>query len=143
MKAWIEVSTNYRFDKKIIGENGLVAPASTRYINMMKNVKSGDIILHYIIKQGAKKEYRSSIIGISKAKSEMYEETPRILIDLLDTTLLTVPIRLNEINELDNKSESFSKLIRMSFLRYLSEITLADLDNILKIHPENLQCLTE
>jgi len=143
MNAWIEVSTDYRFDKKIDRGIGLIAPASTRYINMMKNVKRGDLVLHYIIKQGAKKYHESSIIGISKAKSVMYENQTRIQVDLIDITLLPTPIRLNELKELKNKSELLKKLVRMSLLRYLSEITAGDSVNLLKIHPENIKFITE
>jgi len=141
MKVWIEVSSDYRFDKKIAGESGLIAPAMNRYINMMNGVKKDDIILHYIIKQRAKKEHESRIIAISMAKSAMYEESLRIAVDLKEIVMLPVTVTLKEIKEMKNKSPDLKKLIRMSLLRYLNEISLADFKNILIIHPENLEVL--
>jgi predicted RNA-binding protein len=141
MKVWIEVSSDYRFDKKIAGESGLIAPATNRYINMMNGVKKNDIILHYIIKQRAKKEHESRIIAISMAKSAMYEESLRIAVDLEEIVTLPIPVTLKEIKEVKNKSANLKKLIRMSFLRYLNEISLTDFQNILMIHRENLESL--
>jgi hypothetical protein len=141
MKVWIEVSSDYRFDKKVAGESGLVAPASNRYINMMNDVKKDDIILHYIIKQRAKKEHESRIIAISKAKSVMQEESLRIAVDLKEIVILPVPVTLKEIKEMKNKSANLKKLIRMSFLRYLTEISVGDLKNILKIYRGNMEFL--
>lgn len=143
MNVWIEVSSDYRFDKKLAGEIGLVAPASSRYINMMKDVKQDDIILHYIIKQRAKKEHESRIIALSMAKSGMYKNSSRIAVDLNELILLPIPITLNEIKSLKKQSSNLKKLIRMSFLRYLQEITLEDFDNLLKIHAENTQFLSK
>ena len=141
MKAWIEVSSEYRLGKKIAGESGLTAPATNRYINMMKHVNPDDIVLHYLIKQGAKKEHESTVIAISRAKSKMYDEPPRITVDLREITMLPVPIRLSEIKGVENKSANLRKLIRMSFLRYLSEMSMGDLLNLLKVHQENMQHL--
>lgn len=142
MKVWIEVSSDYRFDKKIAGESGLIAPATNRYINMMNGVKKDDIILHYIIKQRAKKEHESRIIAISMAKSAMHEESLRIAVDLKEIVMLPVPVTLKEIKEMKNKSPNLKKLIRMSFLRYLSEMSREDLINILITHPENIQLIS-
>jgi len=143
MNVWIEVSSDYRFDKKLAGEIGLVAPASSRYINMMKDVKQDDIILHYIIKQRAKKEHESRIIALSMAKSGMYINTPRIAVDLNELIMLPIPITLKEIKALKKQSTNLKKLIRMSFLRYLQEITLEDFNNLLKIHTENTHFLSK
>lgn len=141
MKVWIEVSSDYRFDKKIAGESGLIAPATNRYINMMNGVKKDDIILHYIIKQRAKKEHESRIIAISIAKSAMHKESLRIAVDLKEIVMLPIPVALKEIKEMKNKSANLKKLIRMSFLRYLNEISLEDFQNILKIHDDNINYL--
>jgi hypothetical protein len=141
MKIWLEVSSDYRFDKKLGGEIGLFAPATNRYKNMMYGIKQDDVILHYIIKQRAKKEHESRIIAISKTSSGIREESPRIVVDLKDISLLPIPVTLNEIKAMKRKSENLKKLIRMSFLRYLSEIDKIDLKNILKIHEENSQSL--
>lgn len=141
MKAWIEVSTDYRLGKKISGEVGLIAPASSRYMNMMKDVNKGDIILHYIIKQGATKSHESRIIAISMVESGILEEPQRIVVHLKELVMLPIPITLNEIKAVNNQSDNLKKLIRMSFLRYLPEITIRDLKNLLKIHMENIQYL--
>jgi len=141
MKAWIEVSSDYRFDKKLSGESGLTAPATNRYINMMDGVTKDDIILHYIIKQGATKEHESRILAVSIAKSVMHEEPPRIVVDLKEIAILPIPVTLKEVKEIKNKSENLKKLIRMSFLRYLTEISKEDLMKILMINSENIQYL--
>jgi len=54
MKFWIEISSEFRLNKKISLEEGLYAPAKIRYINMMEKLGKGDIILHYITSPGAK-----------------------------------------------------------------------------------------
>ena len=138
MKPWIEISSEYRFEKKISGESGLYAPAMTRYINMMKEIRPGDIILHYITVHGAKKEHASSIIGISKAHSRMTARSSRLTVDLEDIHVLPYPINRNDIFEIDEKLLSLKNLIRVNFQRYLSEISVGDLKTILEIHPENI-----
>ena len=138
MKGWMEVSSEYRFKKKMNGEIGLFAPESTRYINMMKDVEPGDIILHYLIKQGASKEHASSIIGISKAKSKMKYMEPRIHIDLEEIYQFPNPIKKNEFLDIKDKSLELNKLIRMSFLKYLTELSESDLFKIVSINEENL-----
>jgi hypothetical protein len=139
MKVWIEVSSDYRFDKKVAGDSGLVAPASSRYINMMEKVQKDDVILHYIIKQRAKKEHESKIIALSMAESGMHSGSSRITVGLKELVILPIPIKLGEIKTMKNKSANLNKLIRMSFLRYLSELSRKDLMNILKMQDENIQ----
>ena len=59
-KYWIEVSSEYRFNPKLEGTNGLYAPATTRYKNMLKNVNPEDIVLHYITSSGTNnRNYKS------------------------------------------------------------------------------------
>ena len=108
---------------------------------MMNGVKKDDIILHYIIKQRAKKEHESRIIAISIAKSAMHKESLRIAVDLKEIVMLPIPVTLKEIKEVKNKSSNLKKLIRMSFLRYLMEISKEDLKKILMINSENVQYL--
>lgn len=48
MKAWLEISSDFRFRRKLANERGLYAPLRKRYRSMMNDIKSGDLILHYI-----------------------------------------------------------------------------------------------
>ncbi len=62
MKAWMEISSEYRFQKKLAGQSGLYAPSMTRYINMLKPIKKRDVILHYITKSDAiNKSHESAV----------------------------------------------------------------------------------
>lgn len=53
MKAWLEISSDFRFRRKLANERGLYAPLRKRYRSMMNDIKSGDLILHYITSSGA------------------------------------------------------------------------------------------
>ena len=138
MNTWIEVSSEYRFNNKISGKRGLYAPSMTRYINMLKEISPGDIILHYITAHGAKKGHASSIIGISKTCSKMTAESSRLTVDLEEIHILPFPIKRNEIFEIEKKLPSLKSLIRVNFQRYVSEISMGDLKAILEIHLENI-----
>ncbi len=70
MNYWIEVSSEYRFKQKLARKQGLYAPSNKRYMNMLKNVKTGDLVFHYIVQIGASKKNGSAIIGISSVSSE-------------------------------------------------------------------------
>ena len=56
MRIWVEVSSgDWAWTKKIQNSNhddkrGLKAPATTRYVNLLKEVREGDIILSYLTK---------------------------------------------------------------------------------------------
>jgi len=140
MNVWIEVSSEYRFTQKLKGESGLVAPASTRYINMLEGVKPGDIVLHYITASGCvKNEYRSSIVGVSRVVSKMSDKGDRVAYSIKDTIELPIPIAKDEIKSLDNKSKTLQQLIRVNFQRYIIEITPEDLLNIMRIHALNFE----
>lgn len=138
MKAWIEISSEIRFQKKIDGISGLYAPAGTRYIHMLEKVNKGDIVLHHITTQGSKKkENRSAIIGISIIESPMILIVTRISVELRKTIQLPKPIKLSDVVKIKNKSDLLVRLLHFNLQAYLGEISVQDVKNILTIHEEN------
>lgn len=144
MRAWIEISSEYRFQNKLSGKSGLYAPLMTRYINMLKQIRKGDIILHYITNSDAiNKSHGSSIIGISSAASSMIENRTRLILDIAHTIELVHPINIKDIKKMGTKSERLQNLISQSFQRYIAEIELVDVRNILKMYPINEQLVKD
>lgn len=144
MRAWIEISSEYRFRKKLSGENGLYAPSMTRYVNMLRRIQRGDVVLHYITKSDAmSKSSESSIVGISLADSYMIENGTRLTLDLSNTAELSIPVNIKELKKMKTKSERLLSLISQSFQRYIAEIELCDVDDIMRIHPENEKLIKE
>jgi hypothetical protein len=142
MSYWIEVSSEYRFKQKIDNILGLNAPATKRYFNLLKDIKNGDIILHYITATGTNsKNYKSSVIGISTALSSMVINESRIIVELSNVERLPMAIFGKDIKLLERKSDFLERLLSMNFQRYLTEIRLEDLFYILKIHSENYNFL--
>ncbi|KPL02067.1 MAG: hypothetical protein AMJ90_06910 [candidate division Zixibacteria bacterium SM23_73_2] len=140
MRYWIEISSEYRFQKKVSNLEGLYAPASTRYKNMLKEVNKDDIVLHYITGYLAiKKEHKSTIIGVSIVKSKMNILDKKLNIDLGTPIIIPIPIHISEIKEITEKSFLLKKFLGFNFQRYLGEILAEDFFQILNIHPENLQ----
>lgn len=140
----MEVSGEYRFQKKLSGESGLYAPLMTRYINMLKQIKKGDIILHYITNSDAiHKSHRSAIIGISLADSSMNEDGTRLTLDLSNTVEFIYPVNIKDLKVMETKSERLQRLISQSFQRYIAEIELVDVKNILRIYPKNEKIIKE
>ena len=139
MKVWMEVSSEYRFEQKAAEEEGLYGPATTRHINQLKDIVPGDVILHYIVMPGASNKHKSSVIGISKAKSEVKTHGKKLVVDIGDVHKIPVPIHISKIKELDKKSDVLEKLEKVNFQKYLGEITVSDLKRILKIYPENFK----
>jgi hypothetical protein len=142
MNAWIEVSSEYRFRKKQDGICGLYAPAGTRHINQLKQIRSGDVVLHYITIPGAiNKENVSSIIGISIVSSSPIVNASRITVPLKETVELPVKVNINELRTIKKPSIYLKTLLDMKLQRYLSQITSEDFINILSIHEENKKYL--
>jgi len=138
MKVWIEISSEYRFQKKIEESMNLYAPATMRHLNMLKNVNIGDVILHYLTAPGTRiKNHKSSIIAISIAKSDIQHSETKLNVNIGDLTNLPCPVSLFKIKALSSKSENLKLLVKVNFQRYLGEIEIEDLRNILLIHPEN------
>lgn len=144
MKVWIEVSSEYRFKKKLAESMSLYAPATMRHLHMLENVKGGDAILHYLTAPGTRiKNRRSSIIAISKTKSDLQHSGNKLNISLEEITNLPSPVSLVDIKALASKSALLESLLKVNFQRYLGEIDIEDLRNILLIHPENLHFLNK
>ena len=138
MKTWIEVSSEYRFQKKLDGQSGLYAPARTRHINQMKEIQPEHIILHYITLPGAiDKENGSSIIGISKVKNSPIIDKSRITVELYNVLKLPKRVNIKELKSLKIKSSKLKTLLDMNFQRYLAEIGFEDLTRILVLYVEN------
>ncbi len=140
----MEISSEYRFQKKLSGKSGLYAPSMTRYKNMLKQIKKGDIILHYITKSDAiNKSHESAIIGISLADSSMNENGTRLTLDLSNIVELAYPVNIKDLKKMETKSGKLQRLISQSFQRYIAEIELVDVKNILGICPENEKIVKE
>jgi hypothetical protein len=142
MRAWIEISSEYRFLNKLTGKSGLYAPLMTRYINMLKLIEKGDVVFHYITNSDAiNKTNGSSIIGISSAVSSMRKVDTRLTLDIDNIVKLVHPINIKDLKKMETKSERLQNLISQSFQRYIAEIELVDVRNILKIYPKNEQLI--
>jgi hypothetical protein len=137
-RFWIEVSSEYQFNKKANLLQGLNAPNNCRYRNMLSEVNTDDIILHYItLSNVIIKEHGSSILGLSKIKSKLIKHGKSLSLDLRSAIILPKPIHIYEIKGLKNKSEKLEHLLIVNFQRYISQITENDFINIIDIHPEN------
>ena len=144
MKAWMEISSEYRFQKKLAGQSGLYAPSMTRYINMLKPIKKIDVILHYITKSDAiNKSHESAIIGISLADSSMNEDGTRLTLDISNIVEFAYPVNIKDLKRMGKKSGKLRSLISQSFQRYIAEIKLVDVKNILRIYPKNEKPIKE
>ena len=146
MKIWIEVTSgDWGWTGKvhesfsIKPKRGLKAPASTRYFNLLKNIEPGDILLTYLTQSlTSKKEWRGAIVGISTIKNKFFQVSNTIFVDT-DTDLeFPAPISFSKFKTMENLSESFKKLVRLSMQNYLSEISHEDFMLLMKIHQENL-----
>jgi hypothetical protein len=111
MNVWIEISSNYRFQKKLCKEEGLYAPAAKRYRMMLKDVRTGDIILHYITSSGTNiKSHQSAIVGVSTAISSLIENDSRLGIDIDRLVQLPSPISIRMIKNIEDKSQKLECL---------------------------------
>lgn len=144
MKAWLEISSDFRFQRKLENERGLYAPLRKRYRTMMNDIKPGDLILHYITSSGAlDKDHRSAIVGVSIAKSELIEKGTNFTVMIDDIIKLPKPVSILEIKKSKDKSDKLKTIISMSFQRYLAELELSDARKILSIHDKNMVLLKE
>ena len=142
MRVWIEISSDYRFQKKLCKEEGLYAPAAKRYRTMMRDVRAGDIILHYITSSGTKKKsHQSAIVGVSTATSSLIENDSKLGIDIDRLVQLPSLISIRVIKNIEDKSQKLETLISMSFQRYLAEIEISDAEKILSEYEENIKIL--
>ena len=138
MKFWLEVTGQYQWELRKNGEIGLHAPTKTRYKNMLRDIKIGDIVIHYITAARASGlNLRSSIVGISKAKSNMKINGNRYVVDVEKVLKLPIPIKFKEYSKIKNPSEKFKFLIRTNLQKYIFEIEKSDLIKILELNIEN------
>jgi hypothetical protein len=150
VKIWIEVTSgDWGWTGKVYGspekpKRGLKAPASTRYFNLFKKIESGDILLTYLTQSlTSKKEWKGTIVGISKIKNNYYQVSNTIFIDTFEDLEFPSPILYSEFKNMDCFSESFNKLIRKSMQNYLSEISNEDFIHLLEIHKEDREFISK
>jgi hypothetical protein len=150
MNYWVEVSSgNWAWENKVITnqngyKRGLKAPAQTRYLNFLKDINEGDIILSYLTtSMTLKKEWRSAIMGISIANSKMYIRNHSVFVDTIYDKEIPIPIPYIVFKNFQDFSIQFKKLIGKNMQRYLAEITKDDMQMLFKIYPENWIFLKE
>jgi hypothetical protein len=147
LNFWIEVTGgDNRWLEKLRNENkrGLIAPESTRYEKMFKNIREGDYIFTYLTKTPTiTKEWKSSIVGISTASTTMYEEKGSLKIKTNKDTQLNTPIPYSIFSKMAQFSENFKKNIRRGMQRYIIEITQSDYISLIEMYEENINQLCE
>jgi len=139
MRFWLEVSSEYQWQKKIIGDLGLNAPNSTRYNNLLNKIIPQDIILHYITSGGDSrlKHHQSAIVGISKVKTIMYISRKKIFIDLEAQKELPFPIKKKDFGCIKTPSSKLKFLLRINFQMYLFELEKKDVEQIVNLNGDN------
>jgi len=144
MCFWIEVSDgDQAWLEKTIPQNdgkkrGLLAPASKRYENFFKNVKVCDVVFSYLAKTlTLKKEWQSSIVGISTVVRPYYELRGTLYVETCNDLELPLPIKYASIRKKQGFSLKFQKMINASMQKYLIEISPVDFKKLIKIHMKN------
>jgi len=144
MRYWIEVTGDYQWELRLKGKLGLNAPNTRRYANFFKEIDKGDIILHHITTQRAlKDDHKSSIVGISKAKSKMYEDGNKLLVDLKDSSEFFSPIAFDDYSKIETPSVKFQYLLHLNLQRYIIEIEKEDVKKIIQLKKENKSLLNK
>jgi len=149
MKIWIEVASGDKaWTNKLISDPnlrlGLRAPATKRYINFFKKIKTNDIILtHLTFALTRTNKYKSSIVGISTAMDEYKTIGNRVYITLDNNVEFPVPIKFSEYRKSENLSYNFRKAISSCLQRYLIEITKNDFLILININTQNRIFLEE
>jgi hypothetical protein len=138
MRFWIEVSGDHQWEKKKTGEMGLNAPHCMRYNNLLTKITPGDIILHYITTSDARiKEHKSSIVGITKAKTKMYASGKKIFVDLEDQKEFPFPIKLKNFSNITMPSPRLKFLLHINVQKYLFELEKQDIIKIIGLINDN------
>jgi predicted RNA-binding protein len=144
MRFWLEVSGDYQWQKKVIGELGLNAPDCLRYINLLSKIAPGDIILHYITTGDARiKGHQSAIVGISKAKTEMKSFRKKIFIDLEAQKAFPYPIKLKDFSSIMSPSPRLKFLFHTNVQRYLFALEKQDVIQLIGLNNENQKFITD
>lgn len=139
---WIEVTTGLRW-QRMLNERKieLDAPEKPRYKTFFKNMKSGDIVLHYLtadlVPFNWEEEKKSSIVAVSKVVSDPQIMFGRIVARCSATTPLPNPIPLKALKKVGRKSQELKKLLRVSMRRYLTNVSESDFKFITEILPQN------
>jgi|GEM_PF-3747629 len=148
MKVFIEVvSGNWAWEEKLCPKNskskrGLKAPAQTRYFNILRKVSPGDLLLtHLTTRLTSRREWQSSIVGISLISSNYYKRSKTLYIDTVKDQELPKPIKYSEYKNNENLSELFRDSIKINMQRYIVPITFDDLEVLMKLHGENYNFL--
>lgn len=138
--AWTKKIQNSNHDDK----RGLKAPATTRYVNLLKEVREGDIILSYLTKSLTQNsKWRGSIVGISTATSSCYKKGNTLFVDTDKDLEIPVPIKHSEFKDSKRLSEGFKKIIRRSMQIYLFEITKEDFEILIGMNSVNATFLKQ
>jgi len=143
---WIEVTTGLRW-RRMLNERKieLDAPEKQRYKTFFKNMKSDDIVLHYLtadlVPLNWQEEKKRSIVAVSKVVSDPQIMFGRIVATCSGTTHLPKPIPLKALKNIVRKSQELKKLLRVSMRRYLTNISESDFKSIVEILPQNRRAI--
>ena len=139
MNFWIEVTSGMRWDRMREERNVVLsAPNTTRYRNFFQNLKTDDLVLHYLTASLTRnKEKRSSAVGVSKVASDPTVAEKPIIAKCSDTLEFPKPVSYSALCGIKPKSAEFGKLLEVSMQRYLTQISQSDFELILGIYPAN------
>lgn len=150
MRIWIEVARgNEAWENKIFydsksSKRGLTAPRATKYFRLFKEIAPGDILLtHLTHHETLNKQWKGSIVGISRISSETHTVRTRLTIDTDTDVELPVPIKYAEYRNIANGTDLLKKAIRMRMQQYIFEIGSSDLLSLLSLHKENIEHLNK
>jgi len=131
MKFWIEVTSGIRFERLLREGVKLEAPHTTRFINFFKELREGDVVLHYMTATLTRKEWRSSIIASSRIGKNPEVNGKKIVAPCSNTVMIEPPIKLLQIKKLPEKSDRLDRVLSYSMQKYLIEIDYQDFKNIM------------
>lgn len=144
MKVWIEVTGgDWGWTGKVATstsgkKRGLKAPATGRYRNMMSQVRHGDIVMTHLTSSNTlKKEWKSSLVGVSTIAGNCYQRGNTLYFDTQDDLELPVPIMFSDYRNKGIFSDMFQTMIRRNFQKYIFEITFNDFCNLVMLTEEN------
>lgn len=116
----------------------LDAPNKTRYQNLFKDIKAGDLVLHYLT--GAltfENEKKSKITALSKIASNPTTKKGKIIANCASTIVFPDLVPYSKLYGIGRKSKELDKLLRRGMQQYLTKISLSDFKSILEISPAN------
>lgn len=138
MDYWIEVTSGMRWDRLLKDCVALEAPNTTRYRNFFKNLKAGDLVVHYLTSSlTPQREKKSSIVGMSLVTSDPAMVGRKITARCSNTLEFPKPVPYSELRTIRRKSVGLDRLLEFSMQRYLTQISKSDIESILSVHPAN------